>query len=466
MDRAVIFRYDGARRRVRAAGAYGIDLERLRRRPGDGGDRPGRARLARRGPRDRDHRRDWREGVPDEYATLIAATPRSSARRWPPRAAGCGVILSDRRPDRPPLTRRRAPPAVDARQDRRARRLRAPGDQQAGAGPPAAGAHGPRARGPRVRDPAAVRHPARVLQPGRAQPGRPRAHRRRAPGRAPRPAPRAPAPARPPGARDAHDAAGGGRAAAPRAPRPAPRARRGSDRVEIPRRARAARAVGARRGRPQRPQARRGRRKVEVEPATRSDDTLVLDVVNDGVRGAPRADAAWASSSRRSRRCSSAGSWSSASASPGPGACGWRCRLTGPDLNPSRIAAGSSRAQAARARRRRPRGRALGPAADARRAAVGGALPVARATPRRRSRSPRRYDPHVALVDLFVGQESGAEICEQLLALVAAPERAADLRRRPDLAQRRARRRRVRLHLQGLAGRRHRRRRADGRARA
>ena len=27
MDRAVIFRYDGARRRVRAAGAYGIDLE-------------------------------------------------------------------------------------------------------------------------------------------------------------------------------------------------------------------------------------------------------------------------------------------------------------------------------------------------------------------------------------------------------------------------------------------------------
>ena len=33
MDRAVIFRYDDARRRVRAAGAYGIDLERLRRTP-------------------------------------------------------------------------------------------------------------------------------------------------------------------------------------------------------------------------------------------------------------------------------------------------------------------------------------------------------------------------------------------------------------------------------------------------
>jgi DNA-binding NarL/FixJ family response regulator len=28
----------------------------------------------------------------------------------------------------------------------------------------------------------------------------------------------------------------------------------------------------------------------------------------------------------------------------------------------------------------------------------------------------RRYEPHVALVDLFVGQESGAEICERLRA--------------------------------------------------
>jgi len=28
----------------------------------------------------------------------------------------------------------------------------------------------------------------------------------------------------------------------------------------------------------------------------------------------------------------------------------------------------------------------------------------------------QRYDPHVALVDLFVGRESGAEICERLRA--------------------------------------------------
>jgi DNA-binding NarL/FixJ family response regulator len=33
----------------------------------------------------------------------------------------------------------------------------------------------------------------------------------------------------------------------------------------------------------------------------------------------------------------------------------------------------------------------------------------------------RRYEPHVALVDLFVGDESGAEICERLLRETPAP---------------------------------------------
>jgi two-component system response regulator DesR len=33
----------------------------------------------------------------------------------------------------------------------------------------------------------------------------------------------------------------------------------------------------------------------------------------------------------------------------------------------------------------------------------------------------RRYEPHVALVDLFVGDESGAEICERLLHEMPAP---------------------------------------------
>ena len=68
-------------------------------------------------------------------------------------------------------------------------------------------------------------------------------------------------------------------------------------------------------------------------------------------------------------------------------------------------------------------------------------------------------------MDLFVGQESGAEICQQLLALSPAAERPADLRRRPHQPQRRQGRGRVGLHLQGLAGRRHRRRGAHGRPR-
>ena len=34
----------------------------------------------------------------------------------------------------------------------------------------------------------------------------------------------------------------------------------------------------------------------------------------------------------------------------------------------------------------------------------------------------RRYEPHVALVDLFVGQESGAEICERLREVKPAPQ--------------------------------------------
>lgn len=32
-----------------------------------------------------------------------------------------------------------------------------------------------------------------------------------------------------------------------------------------------------------------------------------------------------------------------------------------------------------------------------------------------------RYEPHVALVDLFIGQESGPEIAERLRALAIAP---------------------------------------------
>ena len=56
----------------------------------------------------------------------------------------------------------------------------------------------------------------------------------------------------------------------------------------------------------------------------------------------------------------------------------------------------------------------------------------------------RRYEPHVALVDLFLGEESGAELCEAIRRESPAHARAADLRRRLDLAAGRPRRRRVR----------------------
>ena len=77
----------------------------------------------------------------------------------------------------------------------------------------------------------------------------------------------------------------------------------------------------------------------------------------------------------------------------------------------------------------------------------------------------RRYAPHVALVDLFLGAESGAEVCERLRA--ASPVTRVLLisgagRISPD---RRPRRRRVGLRLQGLGRGRRRPRRADGRPR-
>ena len=45
-----------------------------------------------------------------------------------------------------------------------------------------------------------------------------------------------------------------------------------------------------------------------------------------------------------------------------------------------------------------------------------------------------RYRPHVALVDLFIGEESGAEVCERLRAAEPSDARAAVLGRGRDLA--------------------------------
>ena len=100
MDRAVIFRYDEARRRVRAAGAYGLDLHRF----DDSHVTVESAPIARQAlVEDRviemDAETVARE-VPERYRDLLdgstlAAVPLSAGGRW------SGVILADRRPRRP-----------------------------------------------------------------------------------------------------------------------------------------------------------------------------------------------------------------------------------------------------------------------------------------------------------------------------------------------------------------------------
>jgi signal transduction histidine kinase len=101
MDRAVIFRYDGARRRVRAAGAYGLPLEVFAEARVTVETVPV-ARESLIEDRVIEVSSDMAEGVPQEYASIIRdrtmfVTPMAAAGRW------LGVILSDRTSDRPPL---------------------------------------------------------------------------------------------------------------------------------------------------------------------------------------------------------------------------------------------------------------------------------------------------------------------------------------------------------------------------
>ena len=63
----------------------------------------------------------------------------------------------------------------------------------------------------------------------------------------------------------------------------------------------------------------------------------------------------------------------------------------------------------------------------------------------------RRYEPHVALVDLFLGRRVRAGDLRAPARRGAGSARAADVRGRRHLPPRGARRRRGRLHLQGLA---------------
>ena len=106
MDRAVIFRYDDARRRVYAAGAYGIDLAVFENAQVTVESAP-IARQALEEDRVIELTGDDAPEVPEEYRDLVreatfVCTPMSAAGRW------LGVILSDRGAGLAPLARERA----------------------------------------------------------------------------------------------------------------------------------------------------------------------------------------------------------------------------------------------------------------------------------------------------------------------------------------------------------------------
>ena len=283
MRRAIIFRYDAADRRVRAAGAHGLEPRAVRRRPRDrrvGADR--RAGAAR-GPRRRGRRRRHAGRFP-------RSTPRSSpsrcgwcARRWPPPAASVGVILADRLMLAAAARRRRALPAVDAGQGRGAR---LGGADRCRPRPRSASQLEQRIDLAREIHEGVIQ---RLFGVSMALDGDGRAARRPPAGAAPtRPRrrstdlrTRAAAPARPRATRHADDVRRGGRAPGPRAPRP--RARRWSRaRRRRPGRARAARPVGARPRRCATPTSTPRRRGSRVRVG-RADGAFVLEVVNDGV---------------------------------------------------------------------------------------------------------------------------------------------------------------------------------------
>jgi signal transduction histidine kinase len=102
MRRAIIFRYDSARRRVRAVGAHGLDLEQFAGAHVTVESAP-LAALALREDKIVETVGDVRGQVPDEYAALVSEparlvfTPMTAADR------AIGVILTDRLMSAPPL---------------------------------------------------------------------------------------------------------------------------------------------------------------------------------------------------------------------------------------------------------------------------------------------------------------------------------------------------------------------------
>ena len=371
MRRAIIFRYDPASRRVRAAGRIGLDLEQFASAHVTVESAPITAQAL-------------REDRVVEVAGDVRDGSPGRVRRAVPRAGAAGVRADGRRrprdrrdPRRPAAERaaarrRRAPPAVDAGQGGGAGLGRADRGHPGREGQAARAADRPRPRDPRGRDPAAVRR----LDGAR---------RRRAicpPTRA------SAAPAR----RRPRSAICAARSSARSAARRGPPRRRSWPRCERLARvhpdlgvaassrrrgrraggARAARPVGAHRSGAQRAQARRPRRGSASGSAGRRRVRA-----GGGQRRRRRALGAtrgWACAWPRSRRCRAAGWSSSASASREPGRCDWSSRtdewrwLTA-DPQP-RAPAGAGG--------RRPRRRALGVPADADPAAVGRALPERR----------------------------------------------------------------------------------------
>ncbi|MGI8429821.1 MAG: GAF domain-containing sensor histidine kinase [Solirubrobacteraceae bacterium] len=102
MRRAVIFRYDAARRRVSAVGAYGMDLEQFAGAYVTVESAPIAAR-ALQGDRVVEAVGDVRGQVPDEYAALVSEPARLVCTPMAAAGRAIGVILTDRVMSAPPL---------------------------------------------------------------------------------------------------------------------------------------------------------------------------------------------------------------------------------------------------------------------------------------------------------------------------------------------------------------------------
>jgi signal transduction histidine kinase len=102
MQRAVIFRYDPARRRVRAAGAHGLDVDQFAGAHVTVESAPIAARALH---EDRviEVAGDLSGQVPDEFAALVAEPVRLVCAPMVAAGRAAGVILADRRPTAPPL---------------------------------------------------------------------------------------------------------------------------------------------------------------------------------------------------------------------------------------------------------------------------------------------------------------------------------------------------------------------------